>query len=483
MGMYTASSLQLLCDLVNRDNPGLPKPFMPQNVALKGTPVAKAVNGRNTQATFVAKPGFGLQGTLTVYYDRINLTNLFQSRPLDVTVPRTAATVKDLLPIVNEKYGLNLQAEDITTPAAALTLLATPTAVTLTITAASFCFAGTLTVSYLPEPIGYYPNSGPGTKYLMAGNELYGYFGLVEQKELISIAELWLAAFPGATSITDTGFKWLKFFYNGKVVYLPTCLVGTTSWVSLYGKGLIFGTGDTGNPPSGTTPVEQLFYLTKTDSDKSHYFSLNVPFDGSQGLTSVLGLLVRLGDGVNAGAWGKETSIQYTNTVMFQQVSGSTILVGNLKGSGGSWIPSYQDTGWYPVLELLDPSQIVLPLADVETVLAWEARPLPVESINPEPSIKPLELNFFAEDQPIPVPTTSENIDVIIKPLFLLEPNVTTALPLAGYAEATGPGITPIEIGTPASVPTRPLAVTVDTAEPIIKTNLSALDGELNGFQ
>lgn len=72
---------------------------------------------------------------------------------------------------------------------------------------------------------GYYPNSGPGPKKLLVGDEQLGYFGTVSEDLLNNPADIIVEALARSSSKTTyTGFNntlWNKFFFQGKVVYLP----------------------------------------------------------------------------------------------------------------------------------------------------------------------------------------------------------------------------------------------------------------------
>lgn len=164
MGLYTEPSMELLCQQIVRDNPGLAGKITADSVGVRGVPVARNVNGRNTQITLVGKPGKGFAGEITVYYDRLNLASLFKSGPNMVSIPRSAQTHAEALPAFNELNGLNLTASDITSPNVALMKYATPETVTLTAHANSLCYTGSCKMTYVYEPIAMYPKSGPGPK-------------------------------------------------------------------------------------------------------------------------------------------------------------------------------------------------------------------------------------------------------------------------------------------------------------------------------
>ncbi|HHS7556200.1 TPA: hypothetical protein ACTPQ1_004490 [Salmonella enterica] len=480
MGLYTEPSMELLCRQVVRDNPELAGRVTPDSVGVRGVPVAKNINGRNTQITLVGKPGKGFAGEATVYYDRLNLTNIFKSS-VTLYVPKDKTKVADLLPLLREFYGIQLDISEISVPSQDIKPLAT--LMPLVITAAdSPCYTGTLTVSYAAQPYGYYPDSGPGSKQLLAGDELYGYFGMVSQDIMLNAVDLWTGAFPGISLSSNqmTGFTWLKFFMDGKVVYLPSKGVGPTSYSSLYAAGAVYGTGDYGTPPSGVsdpTVVQQL-YLSKTENGKTYYFSLRIPVDGNQSVAP-LSILRRLGDGVTAGEWGNETSVDWNGQILFSYSSGSKNIIGNLKGSGGSWIDIWVGAQWWPIVELLDKSQAVLPLADIEGVLEWACVALPPTSTSGGDNIKPISVELGTTPLPRPLPGDSEMGEITIKPIGLEAPAVVMPRPLAGDSLNLG-FVIPIGLDSPHVEMPRPLAP--GKAPEPEKIKLASANGELDGF-
>lgn len=72
---------------------------------------------------------------------------------------------------------------------------------------------------------GYYPNSGPGTKKLLSGDEDFGYFGVVTEAEMKGISttlvDLLAAANPSRAHIRYESDNWIKVFYRRKVLYYP----------------------------------------------------------------------------------------------------------------------------------------------------------------------------------------------------------------------------------------------------------------------
>ena len=121
MSLYPKQSLQMLVDLINQANPSLPVPLTTTNV-LYGTPAAITPSGGNIQNTSIkvtAAAGTKYIGNTTLQYRRIDFGTLFRSLPIVIYKYSPAGTgaspykISDLLPAINAKYGLSLQATDI----------------------------------------------------------------------------------------------------------------------------------------------------------------------------------------------------------------------------------------------------------------------------------------------------------------------------------------------------------------------------------
>ena len=123
MGIYTKTALQMLVDLLNASNPSLPVPITLSNVKF-GTPTAITPGSgqiQDTQVKVIALASGQYVGTQLLTYRRLDSSVLFRSVPLRIDLYSSVAAVSvspysmsQLLPYINAKYGLNLQASDIT---------------------------------------------------------------------------------------------------------------------------------------------------------------------------------------------------------------------------------------------------------------------------------------------------------------------------------------------------------------------------------
>ena len=118
----------------------------------------------------------------------------------------------------------------------------------------------------------YINNSGPGPKALIGGDETLGYFGEVTDTQLFGISQL--AGVAGLyqgddnTLFTPGSNHWLKFIWNGKIIYIAKRpFRANISWADLYAAGLAYGTRDNGKYPLAT-PKHQFIQMPKYEGEK-----------------------------------------------------------------------------------------------------------------------------------------------------------------------------------------------------------------------
>lgn len=246
MTRYSYDSLTLLCRLINRDNPDLKQTLSAKNIVLLGGPYTTGLgtSGRNTRIKINGRTGSGIVGKAELFYDRLNIGALFNGITVVFAADGQSATVADLLPALNEQYGLGLTLEDITNGATKLGTGYTATQVTLTIASTSVAFTGALSVIWTRRPAGVYPESGPGSKVLLVGSLQEGYFGTVSTAELFPNIDL----YDGVREYIDTtaspnlssDMVWYKFALDNEIYYFPSTTVLTNvSWAGLDAAGLV----------------------------------------------------------------------------------------------------------------------------------------------------------------------------------------------------------------------------------------------------
>lgn len=112
MAIYTKGFLQAVVDLINTANPDLPFPIDATNFVFS-TPTAITTtdgSGNNTSIRISAKKSSGYKGQVTVQYRRIDLNVLFRGVSVGITryVQSGNMDLAALIPLLNEKFGLNL---------------------------------------------------------------------------------------------------------------------------------------------------------------------------------------------------------------------------------------------------------------------------------------------------------------------------------------------------------------------------------------
>ncbi|EPJ2512103.1 hypothetical protein ACTGOH_005068, partial [Salmonella enterica subsp. enterica serovar Bareilly] len=218
-------------------------------------------------------------------------------------------------------------------------------------------------------------------------NELYGFFGLVSAEELFTSDEMVYALYNGTNWPNRYAIKWLKFFLNGAVVFVPTRAICNVTWADLYNKGAIFDSGDAGPRPKSTyTPVdvEQLKYMVKRDDEGTHYFRMSIPYytenaaapDWSKppSITSILSLTSKLGSVNVYGEWGtlSTTDANFLDYVWLRhQFGADQAYYQSISASYRSNTYIYTSSGFWPILEMFDVANEPVPLIDEGAELTW----------------------------------------------------------------------------------------------------------------
>lgn len=88
----------------------------------------------------------------------------------------------------------------------------------------------------------YFPNSGPGSKFLVMGNTTMGYFGMVTPEELFTRVQLQEAIGVFGGTLQTKAFTWVKVMMDSKVLFVPSEPVTiNTSWNALNSAGAVYG--------------------------------------------------------------------------------------------------------------------------------------------------------------------------------------------------------------------------------------------------
>ncbi|AXF51140.1 putative virion structural protein [Salmonella phage SPAsTU] len=286
MGLYDKNALGLLCQQIMRDNPDLPYVLSGETIIVLEGPATNGLgtSGRNTRVVLNGRTGAGFVGKRDFFYDRINVGTLYNGLPdkLVLTVPNDVVTNADLLPTIKDALGITLTADDLVSPNTALGLGRSPTEVSLAINTSCLSFTGTLKFKWQRGYAGYYPDSGPGSKYMLMGTMDEGYFGVVSSTELVGGREIYQALLAGqgtqgAVSVTDA-LTWLKFALDGEIVYFPCQNLFTkVAWNDYYALGAVYDRDDSGSEFVTNEPVKQRKYVVLETGEGRQFFRVRLP--------------------------------------------------------------------------------------------------------------------------------------------------------------------------------------------------------------
>jgi len=106
---YTKLPRAIIVDLINETNAGA---GMTEALLDFGLPtVPTGTPARNTELTVTAKAGSGYSGSVTLKYNRVDMAEIPGALNVEYT-KGDAENISDLIPEINARYGINLQAED-----------------------------------------------------------------------------------------------------------------------------------------------------------------------------------------------------------------------------------------------------------------------------------------------------------------------------------------------------------------------------------
>ncbi|HHS7556209.1 TPA: hypothetical protein ACTPQ1_004499 [Salmonella enterica] len=113
MSIYDKPSKEMLLEAINKQNGLTANPLTWEQVA-SGYPETVQTPGadRNTRVLLYGLNGKGYKGNVTIEYDRILMPVLFRN-VIPVVVTNPVNKLSELLPFLNQKYGLSLVADDV----------------------------------------------------------------------------------------------------------------------------------------------------------------------------------------------------------------------------------------------------------------------------------------------------------------------------------------------------------------------------------
>lgn len=271
----------------------------------------------------------------------------------------------------------------------------------------------------------YFPNSGPGSKYLLTGNTEAGFFGEVSAADLIDGVDL-LPLITSNTLVTQKvkDMVWLKYYFGNKVVFIAKQnLVGEVSWAQLYESGLIYGTPDDGKYPTAN-PTSQMTVIQKQSEGRTWrlklrtirsatvdpYVGAATPYPESEWAKTILNSLST--SGVNRLASYTLTDIsaggKYHTHAAESDSAATTSAMYVAGGAGGAITtrtsnPKASTAGgpqWRPVLELITSGDTLLPLVKAKASID-DLVPPSISSIQYDTSDQIVNLTKFKSDSPV----------------------------------------------------------------------------------
>lgn len=510
MGLYDRDSLGLLCRLIMRDNPQLPVPLDPTKVMVLSGPFISGLgtSGRNARITLNGRTGSGIVGKKEFFYDRINIGALFNGITVVFMAAGSAKTYADLLPALNEQYGIKLQATDLANGTTKLPQAYTPTKVTLNIASTSVAYTGSLSVTWTRTPVGTFPDSGPGTKVMLIGDMNEGYFGLVSEEELFNAPAMYAkinegnSTPVGSVNAIPATRHWYKFARDGKIVYLASYNHINIRWQDLYTHGAVYETtvplSDHKAPASLTRTVQKLA-MRKVESGREWYLSPCMPRLSDQtawdysainqtpdptGDVARLFMKVVSSGGYATGEW----DVQSIDANGYWQSTASKSDPAKAFGSSMTgWNQGMYDMltftgGWRPMLELIDPAVVGLPLENFVGTPEGVLRK-PLVTISPDTGDVLLNLSDVAWE--IQGALKKPQVSMLSSPLVNVE-EIT-----ARIATETRPVMLDLVTAPPLGVRQTswqkvlraPQAQLVAEYKAVTVVNLATANGELDGFK
>lgn len=157
MALFNKTQQQMVFDLLVSENPGLAGVTLGTHVEFYGKPVGN--NNAIVTAYLRGKRGAGFTGVKAFTYTRIHLGRLFTNTALRAQVYNATSSL-DLIPEINRRYGLNLNASEMVS--FGISASATSGNVTITTgTDTSFVYEGAVNCAWTrgtQQLTDYYPN-------------------------------------------------------------------------------------------------------------------------------------------------------------------------------------------------------------------------------------------------------------------------------------------------------------------------------------
>lgn len=140
-------SFDLLYELIEESNPGFTAKFPKGSIKFTAIVASTAGGGfTNTRITFRPTIGSTAIGSGYLYYRRLDFSKLFKNMTLSVATYRNATSIAntEFIPLVNQKYGLNLDLSDIVQ-----TSWPADSASALQAVGTALCYVGSIAITWI----------------------------------------------------------------------------------------------------------------------------------------------------------------------------------------------------------------------------------------------------------------------------------------------------------------------------------------------
>lgn len=255
-------------------------------------------------------------------------------------------------------------------------------------------------------------DSGPGNNWIVKGDRQQGYFGMVSARDFIHMPEIMKYLDAGEIN-TTVELTWMKVAHKGKFLFFPSGgLKWKLTWNDIYKAGLVYGEYGPGKYPPVSGPVDQMRVISCAAYGKEWFFKIRLmrgypqdPFTLGQTTTGSEwdDLMYRM---VNDNpslpfngdyqTWPSFYLVTYGASLTMEsrvdntaECAGrgllSNMAAGDSIGKDVSLTGTYNHMRWLPVLEMVNPDDVVFEPFDLYGASEdWLKPPVIVKGTTPE---------------------------------------------------------------------------------------------------
>lgn len=366
----------------------------------------------------------------------------------------------------------------------------------------------------------YFPDSGPGTKVLYAGDKNYGYFGEVSEDELglnPQLTNLLNNTYATTKSVGVVKNTWFKFILNGRVLFWPKIpLAAKIPLKDLYAMRAAADADSATKPAKDPTTGQPLYaqnlYLSQAgDTYKVRLFDLapttDVVANNSQFTLSSDAEVVKLLFAMITGSTAPDilkiknrtaADFSYINGVQAGQCFAEDLSIGDANGNyqqsyytlGYSPIYNYvvgaaTEWGWRPVLEHIPGTEkIDLLLMPDGLDITNEGMPTQV-TLTGTVIANLFALTGFTNEANTIAVAPSGNPGAMVLGLqsfggYLITPDTNTSAPILGFNDDTATALYEMTSGTDVTYSGYMLATTDSSV--VLTETYGGAGSDLNGY-